>query len=384
MAIELKPFRMPGALWEGAGVVDVVGDEAKRLGAGRVVLVCDPGIAASGLAEKVEARLADAGLEVDRYAQAMPEPTAASADACGEFVKAGGYQVVVGLGGGSSMDTAKLGAVLAVHGGATDGYLGNELIPGRGLPTVMIPTTGGTGAEATPNSVFKASKGGTKETAVSHYTIPDVAIVDPELTLSLPPLTTAATGMDALAHSVEAFTAKRATPHSDLYALESIRLVGAYLRRAVAQGDDLEARDGMIRASLYGGIALSQAGVNGVHAAAYPLSGRFGISHGVANGIMLAPVVAFNAPGHPRKFAQVARALGVREGDEATLAATCGDAVAKLAQDIDMPAHLADLGVTEDALAAMGKETTDIERLMVNNPRAMTPADVEAMYRSIF
>ncbi|MBC7223916.1 MAG: iron-containing alcohol dehydrogenase [Anaerolineae bacterium] len=377
-------FRVPAVLWTGCGAVRRIGEEAKRLGARRAVVVCDPGVAQVGLAARVQRLLEEAGLQVEVYPHAQPEPTTESADRCAAFVRDGGFDLVVGLGGGSAMDTAKLAAVLAVHGGHCQDFLGADLVPGRGLPTILVPTTAGTGAEATPNAVFKEVPSGTKRTIISPHIIPDVALVDPELTLTLPPALTASTGMDALSHAIEAYTSRRATPHGDLYALEAIRLIGANLRRAVAHGDDLEARSGMALASLYAGIAIAHAGTNGVHAVAYPLSGRFGIPHGVANGVMLASVVAFNAPAAPARFAQVAQALGVREGDTESLARAAGEAVAQLARDIGIPQRLRDLGIPEDALRPMSEEAASIRRLLQFNPREMRPEDVEAMYRAIY
>lgn len=377
-------FRVPSVLWTGCGAVKHLGPEAKRLGARRAVVICDAGVAQAGIAARVQALLEEAGLQVALYTEAQPEPTTESADRCAAFVRAGGFDLVVGLGGGSAMDTAKLAAVMAVHGGRCQDYIGTDRIPGRGLPTILIPTTAGTGAEATPNAVFKEVPSGTKSVVISPHIVPDVGLVDPELTLTLPPALTASTGMDALSHAIEAYTSRRATPHADLFALEAIRLIGGSLRQAVAHGEDLEARSAMALASLYAGIAIAHAGTNGVHAVAYPLSGHFGIPHGLANGVVLAAVVAFNAPAAPARFAQVARALGVQEGDEEALARSAGEAVAHLARDIGIPQRLRDLGIPEKALRPMSEEAAAIRRLMDVNPREMKQADVEAIYRSIY
>lgn len=377
-------FRVPSVLWTGCGAVQHVGAEASRLGARRAVVICDAGVAQVGLGARIQRLLREAGLQAELYAEAQPEPTTESADRCAAFVRAGGFDLAVGLGGGSAMDTAKLAAVMAVHGGQCQGYIGTDRIPGRGLPTILIPTTAGTGAEATPNAVFKEVPSGTKSVVISPHIIPDVALVDPELTLTLPPALTASTGMDALSHAIEAYTSRRATPHADLYALEAIRLIGGNLRQAVAHGQDLEARSAMALASLYAGIAIAHAGTNGVHAVAYPLSGHFGIPHGLANGVVLASVVAFNVPAALARFAQVAQALGAREGDEETLAQAAGEAIARLARDIGIPQRLRDLDIPEEALRPMSEEAAAIRRLMDVNPREMKQEDVEAIYRSLY
>lgn len=384
MANQVTPFRLPATLWVGEGTAEIVGSEALRLGANRVVIVCDTGIEQSGLTGRVKEYLTREGLVADICAEAQPEPLVETADRCGDIVGAGEYDLVVGLGGGSSMDTAKVAAVLAVHGGSSRDYLGRGLVPARGLPTIMLPTTAGTGAEVTPAAIFKERPGGVKNAIVSPHIIPDVAIVDPMLTLTLPPSITAYTGMDALAHAIEAFTSKRATPHTDLYALEAIRLIGGNLRRAVSEGEDPVARVAMAWASLYAGIAIAQAGTNAVHALAYPLGGRFNIAHGLANAILLPAVVEFNVLGDPTKFAQVARALGAPGDDDTEWAAACAPALDQLSGEIGIPRRLRDLGISEEALAPMSEEAFQIRRLLDNNPREMTTEDIEAIYRTIY
>lgn len=384
MANQVAPFRFPAVLWVEDGTAKMVGSEALRLGTQRAVIVCDKGIEQSGLAGRVREHLTREGLAVDIYAKAEPEPSVESADRCGFFVRVEEYDLVVGLGGGSSMDTAKVAAILAVHGGSSRDYFGTGLVPARGLPIILLPTTAGTGAEVTPNAIFKEHPGKIKRGIVSPHIIPDVAIVDPLLTITLPPSITASTGMDALAHAIESFTSKRATSHTDLYALEAIRLIGANLQRAVSEGGDLVARRAMAWASLYAGIAIAHAGTNAVHALAYPLGGRFNIAHGVANAVLLPAVVGFNALGDPAKFAQVARALGASGEDDEELATACAPILDRLSEEIGIPRRLRDLGISEEAVAPMSQGAFEIRRLLHNNPREITAQDIEAIYRTIY
>ncbi|MBC7105539.1 MAG: iron-containing alcohol dehydrogenase, partial [Firmicutes bacterium] len=281
------PFVMPGVCHVGPGALEHLGEELRRLRARKAMLVCDPGITEAGLAERVERVLKREGLDYEVFGGVEPEPSTENVEKAAEMVRGRGCDVLIGLGGGSSLDVAKGAAVLATCGGRIRDYLGTDLVPGPGLPTVLIPTTAGTGAEVTLNAIYTLKDEGVKMGVVSRYLRAAVAIVDPELTLTCPPKVTAATGMDALVHAVESYTAVRATLHTDLYALKAVRLIGGALRRAVFAGHDREARAAMAWGSFLAGVSLANAGVGAVHALAYPLGGRFRVSHGVANGLLV-------------------------------------------------------------------------------------------------
>ncbi len=379
------PFRFPGNLFLGPGAVEKVGEESRRLGAGRALIVCDAGIVAAQLDRGVRATLEREGITYELCPEAQPEPPVKSVDAVAEVARTGEFDLVIGLGGGSAMDTAKLSAALAGQEGSVADFFGINLLPRKGLPTIMIPTTAGTGSEATANAVFVAEDQN-KKAVISPLLMPDSALVDPLLTLTAPPSLTAATGLDALTHAMESYTAVKATPHTRLYALEAIRLIGLHLRTAVWNGSDLEARAGMTRASFYAGVSLNNAGVNAVHALAHTLGGFFHVPHGVANALLLPHVMAFNMVSHLARFAEMACALGERvEGLSMRAAAErCVEAVRQLSLDVGIPQTMREVGVSQEDIPRLSQTAAKVTRLLKNNPRHMTVEDVEYIYRQAY
>jgi alcohol dehydrogenase class IV len=289
------------------------------------------------------------------------------------------------LGGGSSIDVAKITAAMLVSGGAYQDYMGIEKIPKPGVPMIMIPTTAGTGAEVTPNALVIDKKEKVKKSFVSSYLIPDVAIVDPELTISLPQNVTAATGMDALTHCLESFISLRATPVTELISLEGIRCISGSLREAFSNGGNIEARYAMTLGSLYGGIALTNAGTVAVHALAYPIGGRFGISHGISNAVMLPYVMRFNCLSNLPKFRRIAEAMGedVSGLNQREAGFKAIDAIFQLAKDVQIPLHLKDLNIPESSIPEMAADAVKWSRLLTNNPRQMTLEEATGIYREV-
>lgn len=328
--------------------------------------------------------LEGAGVRSAVYADVMAEPSAESLDPVVEQVKAHQADLVVAVGGGSAIDVAKATAVLAANGGTAYDYFGVDRVPRPGLPVIAMPTTAGTGAEATPNAIFTNTRTQVKEGIVSPYMMPAVAIVDPELTLTAPPGVTAATGMDALTHAVESFTSVKAAPTTDLFAAEAIRRIGRSIRTAVFRGGDLAARTDMALGSLYAGIAICNAGTGAVHAMAYPLGGQFRVPHGIANASLLPHVLPWNLQGSVEKFAQVARLLGEPVDGLSALAAAerAVAAIQRLCADLGTPSRLSAFGVREEHIPAMAAAAHATRRLMDNNPRNLTVEEVEAIYRS--
>jgi alcohol dehydrogenase len=308
---QVLPFRLPGVIYFGMDAVQKVADEAVRFKAKRPIIICDPGVAKAGIAAQirkiVEGKL---GLSADVYADVEPEPRIESLEQCAEAVKKGGYDLLIGVGGGSSMDTTKGVSVLVGNGGSIRDYFGIDKVPQKGLPYMLVATTAGTGAEISNNAVFLDTQQKLKIGTVSQYCLADVAIVDPMLTVSMPPAVTAATGMDALTHAIESYTAVKATPLTELWSLESIRLIAGSLRTAVARGGDLKARYDMALGSLMAGIALANASAGSVHALAYPLGGTYRVPHGVSNALMMPYVLEYNAIADLPKFTKIAEAMG--------------------------------------------------------------------------
>ncbi|MHB1004170.1 MAG: iron-containing alcohol dehydrogenase [Chloroflexota bacterium] len=381
---QILPFRLPGTIYFGTGAVEKTGDEAVSFKAKRPIIICDPGVAKAGIAEQIQKIvLAKAGVQADVYADVEPEPRVESLERCAEAVKKGGYDLLIGVGGGSSMDTTKGVSVLVGNGGSIRDYFGTDKVPRKGLPMILIATTSGTGAEISNNAVFLDVSQNLKIGTVSPYCLADVAIVDPMLTVSMPPSVTAATGMDALTHAIESYTAVKATPLTELWSLESIRLIAKSLRTAVNRGGDLQARYDMALGSLTAGIALANASTGAVHALAYPLGGTYHVAHGVSNALMLPYVLEYNALADIQKFAKVAEAMGecvdgLCPRDAAMLAV---DAVRQLSEDVGIPQRMRDVGVPEAAIEGFVPGAMGTTRLMDNNPRKLTEKDVLTIYR---
>lgn len=369
----------------GAGCLKQIESEIKRLGCSRVMIVTDPGIVQTGIAARLEDILTSHGIAFSRFDQVTPDPNLDIAQQAIDALGNSGAQVVVGLGGGSAIDIAKTAALLVDNDGKLNDYFGIDLVPRPGRKTIIVPTTAGTGSEVTPIVILSDEAEKLKKGIVSPYLIPAVAILDPLLTLGLPPQVTAATGMDALIHAVEAFTSKNAFPMSDMLACRAIELISANIRTAYANGQDLAARACMLEGSLLAGMAFANAGVTAVHAFAYPIGAEFHIPHGVANSIMLASVMEFNMLGNLKKFARMAGLLGERtEGlSEREMALATVKALRTLAGDLQIPKHLSRFGVKESDVPMLAEGVMKVTRLLANNPREMTQKDAERIYLSV-
>ena len=382
MDTKIISFRSPHLILAGLGSLDRLGEEAKALEAKNALVVTDKGVVDSGVAEKVQDLLKKAGMSVDVFDKVISDPDIGCAEACIEMAKRGKYDLILGVGGGSSMDIASVASVMSTNPGSVHDYLGINLVKNPGIPTILIPTTAGTGAEATPNAILTDVEAKLKKAVVSPYILPRVAIVDPLLTGSMPPSVTSSSGIDALAHAIETYTSNNATILSDLFAKEAINRIGRSLRTAVANGNNLQARYDMSIGSLYAGIAIANAGTTAVHALAYPLGGQFNVAHGIANGLLLPYVMEFNVLGDIPKFAQIAQFLGEKVEhlpllDQAYHAA---EAVKAIYRDLKIPQSLTELKVPKEAIPDMAKAAMNVARLMANNPREMTVEDIERIY----
>lgn len=367
----------------GAGSLARVGDEVKRQNGTSVLIVTDPGVAGTGIVERLEGILEDAGLAVARFDKVEADPRFEIVEDSLAALRAAKADTVIGIGGGSSLDMAKITAVMAVNEGPVGRYFGIDLVPQPGLKTILIPTTAGTGSEVTPIVILSDHHEKLKKGVVSPYLFPSCALLDPELTLGLPPAVTAATGMDALIHALEAYTSKNATAMSDVLAREAIGLVFHNIRTAYANGENLEARSNMLRGSLLAGMAFANAGVTAVHAFAYPIGAEFHIPHGVANTIMLVPVMRFNQTGNLPRFARLAELLGENTAglNQRQAAARAVAALTDLAEDLRVPQHLSAFGVKEGDIPNLAAGVMKVTRLLANNPRRLAVEDAEAIYR---
>lgn len=377
-------FRMSGSLHFGVGAIERLPDLLRGYPQARVLVVTDRGLVVAGVVGGVTRRLEELGVPFEVFDGVEPDPSVAVVLRCTEVARKTGATLLIGLGGGSSIDVAKVAAVMLKNAGSPLDYAGIGLIPLPGVPVIAIPTTAGTGSEVTPIAVLSDKDAHLKKGLVSDYLYPTAALVDPGLAVGLPPRITAYTGMDALTHCIEAFTNKFAHPFIDTFAEQGIKLLAGSLRRAYCQGSDLAARHDVALGSLYGGLCLGSVNTAAVHALAYPLGGTFDIPHGLANTLLLPHVLAFNVPADLPKHALVARWLGQPvEGLSARAAAEAAvTAVRELAVDLGMDLRLRDFSIPESAIPSMAEAAMKVTRLLNNNPRTVTQRDCEAIYRA--
>ena len=384
----MKTFSFTGAkkIVFGRGSFAALPEHIAELKILRPLIVLDRNLAETGFREKVAGILAKAGIGYVIYDKTEPEPPLELADEGTKLALKKKCDGVIGIGGGSAMDIAKAIAVLAANKGTAEDYLGLNRVPGPGLPKIMVPTTAGTGSEVTFTAVFIRKKLKKKEGMNSPYLYPELALLDPELTLSLPPHPTAATGIDALCHAIESYTSITASPMSEMMSIEAIRLISDNLRAAVHDGTNIEAREAMLLGSLYAGLGLANAGVTAVHSLSYPLGGKYGISHGLANTIMLPRVMAFNLPGALEKFVDIAEVMGEIVDDlplrEAAYLAV--EAVEALIEDCGIMTTLEELEIPEKDFPELAKVAMTVARPLANNPCKMTLEEMVELYQEAY
>lgn len=382
MTMQTFTITQPTQIHFGENSVQKLPEAIADLGASKPLIVIDPGLTAAGLDTMITKPLDEAGIKYKTYKKVDPEPGLKLADKGKVVASKNKCDCVIGVGGGSAMDIAKAIAILMTNGGKAVDYLGLGKIKKPGLPKIMIPTSAGTGAEVTFTAVFINEETGSKGGMNGDPLYPEVAILDPVLTTSLPPNVTAATGLDALTHALEAFTSVQAHPVSEMYSAQAIELIGANLRQAYADGRNMEARSNMLLASLLGGKALAMAGVGLVHAMAYPMGGMFGIGHGLANAVLLPFVVEYNLIGNLEKHAVITELLGqdtsgysVREAAE-----LCVEELHSLNRDLGIPGSLDELEIPFESLGEMADIALTVARPVENNPRQPDREDVIAIY----
>lgn len=349
-------------------------------GARHVALVTDAGLVRAGLIAPVAERLRESGLVVTVRDDVVPDPPETMVLDMVSHLRGGGVDAVLGIGGGSAMDTAKLVAYLLRSPAPLEELYGIGKAMGTRLPLVLAPTTAGTGSEVTPISIV-TTPGGEKKGVVSQRLLPDAAVLDPLLTLGLPAEVTAATGIDAMVHAIEAFTSARLkNPLSDMLAKQALSLLSANLPKVLASGQDAEARGAMLLGSCLAGMAFANAPVAAVHALAYPLGGRYHIPHGLSNALMLLPVLRFNMAAAAPLYAQLAPSLGASSEDAEAFIGAVRDLIALCA----MPKRLHELQVTRESLPQLASDAMQQQRLLINNPVALTEADALRLYEEAF
>ena len=337
----------------------------------------------TGLADRLCTDVRAAGIACTMWAVPDGEPTISHFLAALEYAQSCNADFVIGLGGGSAMDVAKLVAALLHSAQEFADIVGIGLLAGRAVPLACIPTTAGTGSEVTPIAILEDEAVQLKKGVVSPYLVPDYAYLDAELTVSMPRSVTAATGIDALTHCIEAYTNRFAHPLVDSWALEGIRLVAQNLVTAVNEPTNLAARQGMLLASHLGGMCLGPVNTAAVHALAYPLGGEFHVAHGVANSLLLPHVMRFNISAAPARYAAVAHALGAPNTGDHLHDANAGiAAVELLSEQSGIQRKLSQVGISHNALPRMAAAAMTVQRLLGNNPRVVTEADALGIYEA--
>jgi len=358
---------------------------APRLGTS-ALLVTDPGLRRLGLVDGAIASLQAEGVAVTVFDAVEADPSRATLMKAVEAGRAAGVSGVVGFGGGSSLDVAKLAALLIGSGEDLDQAWGVGMAKGPRLPLVLVPTTAGTGSEVTPVSIITVGEE-EKRGVSSPILLPDLAVLDAELTLGLPPAITAATGVDAMVHAIEAYASRNANnnPLSRMLARQALQLLGANIEKVVADGRDIEARGAMLLGSMLAGQAFANSPVAAVHALAYPIGGTFHIPHGLSNALVLPHVLRFNAPDAAHLYAEIAADAFPHLAGEESVQGRCAafiEELAGLAKRLGLQTRLRDVGIPEDALAKMAADAMKQQRLLVNNPREVTEPDAYAIYRA--
>lgn len=362
-----------------------LGVVAKSLAITRVLIVTDAGIVKSGMIEPALASLTAAGVASVVYTDVVADPPEAVVERAIAFAREQQIDGVIGLGGGSSMDVAKVIALLTKSKQSLQDVYGVGNAKGTRLPLIQIPTTAGTGSEVTPISIITTGET-TKQGIVSPLLIADVALLDAELTVGLPPHVTAATGIDAMVHAIEAYTSKlKKNPYSDLLACEALRLLSKHIVTAVEDGHNLVARSAMLYGAMLAGQAFANAPVAAVHALAYPLGGHYHISHGLSNSLVLPHVLRFNLPEATQAYAELAHVINpYARAKPITLAEYFIDAMQTLIHAVKLPSTLREVDVPEHDLPMLAKDAILQQRLLMNNPRLVTEADVLAMYQAAY
>jgi alcohol dehydrogenase len=375
-------FQLPTRIEFGNGVSATVGDEAKNLGGTKALLVTDPGVAAAGLVEPVQARLEAAGLGTVLFDGVAPNPRDASVAAGAEVVAAEGCDVMVAIGGGSPIDTAKAIGVIATHGGVIQDYEGLGLLKRPITPLIAIPTTAGTGSEVTFWSVITDTTRHFKMSVGSPLCAASVALVDPELTTGLPATITAYTGVDALTHAVEGFTCVFSEPLTDSLALSAMRLISGSLRQAYAHGGNLQARYDMMLASLLAGVAFGNSDIAAVHCMGEAVGGLYDTPHGIAMAIYLPVVAEFTYMAVPEKFALIAEALGEDVSGLSVLDAArrAPVAIRRLTDDLGIPSASA-VGVRRDDHPRLA-QASSVNVSVESNARVATEKDFLDMFEA--
>ncbi|NLW78763.1 MAG: iron-containing alcohol dehydrogenase [Ruminococcaceae bacterium] len=363
----------------GMGALKRLPDFLKACGSDNVLIVSDRGLEAIGIVEKVQGIVQAAGLKCSMFLDVLPNPTVDIVNACGKVYKESGANGLLALGGGSPMDVAKAVAVVARYGGSVTNYEGPGKVPGPVDPIIAIPTTAGTGSEVTTAAVITDTTRNYKLTVFSPEISPKYAVLDPELIMTAPPSVAAACGLDAFIHAMEPYINTAATPFTDMLSEKAMELIGANIRRFVANRNDEDAACAMMVGSTFAGISFSFAMLGNIHAMSHPVSAYFNVPHGVANAILMPTCLEYNALADQGRYARIYQYVTGRDPGPCFRPEMLVDEIRKLNADLGIPAGLKAVGVTEEKIPAMAADAMKSAGAKVN-PRATTPKDFEMLY----
>lgn len=377
-------FKIAKKLITGENGIAFLKQELQALGVKKPVILTDKIIYDLGVADLVAAQLGVANPAI--YAEILPEPEYSVVEKCSQYVKENGFDGLIALGGGSVIDTAKVVSFYTTYEGLLDDLVGSDLVPFKGLPLIAIPTTSGTGSEVTNVAVLSDTKAQVKKGIASDYLLPDVAIVSPEMMLTMPASVTAASGIDALIHAIESYISINASEITESLALKAIKMIADNLPTAYREPKNIHAREQMATASLMAGMAFGNSGLGAVHALALPLGGRHHIAHGISTALLLVAVMKWNKEACLEKMRDIAIAFGHKvEGmtleDAADLAV---NSMAALCEAVGIELGLAQHDIPKSDITIMASEAIKIERILKNNPRKLTVEDLEDIYLAAY
>lgn len=385
MAVQLLKnfnFTVPDVFF-GNGAIHNIAELIENHQPGCICIFTDKGVVQAGLVDQVKEVLA--GPEVIVFDDVEAEPSVSNVMFAANKIAAYNPDMLIGLGGGSAIDVSKIVSILLKFGGEIRSYMGIGNIPGRGIPTVMIPTTAGTGSEVSKYAILNDKEAGTKLGAVSRYLVPDYAIIDPGMTLTMPRSITAATGCDAFIHAVEGYLATNSTPITDLLALEAIRLIFDNLPIAFARGDSIQARYNMAYGSFLAGVVLNHAGGSSSHALGYPIASEHHMPHGVACMLTFIEVLEYFAPCSHEKFSQMAQAIGIptEMSSAMEISRSVISEIRNMAEYLEMSFKLSDFDVERSKYESYAKSVVaNQQRLLTNGPRQLNEKDIIKIYEA--
>lgn len=384
MSLEKYSMTMPRTVYSGMDALENLKTIVKD--AKKVAIFTDRGILSTGLVDLPLAKLQEAGKETIVISDLPPEPTYMQVQKLVDEFKASGADFIVAVGGGSAMDTAKLASLLATERYTVKDLLDDPTLAVKTVKTCLIPTTAGTGSEATPNAIVAVPEQELKIGIVNSSMVPDYVVLDAEMIRKLPRKIAAATGIDAMAHAIECFTSNKANPFSDIFALEAFDLIMNNIETACDDPDAMEAKNRMQIAAFYAGVAITCSGTTAVHALSYPLGGKYHIAHGVSNAILLVPVMKFNEPVIRGKLAVAYDRIVHGEKTcttEAEKSAWVVERMGQIVRHLDIPTSLSEFNVPREDLDGLVKAGMQVQRLLVNNMRTVTPEDARNIYLEI-